>query len=98
MGVDLMLTFQVFVVVALSATFIGMGGLISYFGSKKTRMVGGVFSLLGLLMALVWYLMTYTGEETWRSVDMFNNIFAVVGVGAGIFAGIALFLVAIIKS
>ena len=98
MGMDLALTFQVFLVVALSATFIGMGGIISYFGTKKTRMVGGLFSILGLLMAFVWYYMTYMGDETWKPVDMVNNILAVIGAALGAAVGVALFLVAIIKS
>jgi len=95
---DLALTFQVFLVVALSATFIGMGGLIAYFGTKKTRMVGGIFSILGLIMAFVWYSMTYTGDKAWIPVDMVNNILAVIGAGLGAAAGVAIFLVAIIKS
>ncbi len=95
---DLALTFQVFLVVALSATFIGMGGMISYFGTKRTRMVGGLFSIIGLITAFIWYFMTYMGDETWKPVDMVNNILAVVGAGLGAAAGVALFLVAIIKS
>ena len=98
MDPDIWLTFQVFIVVALAATFILMGALIAYFGSKKTRIVGAGFSVLGLLLALVWYSQTYMGDMPWREVDMFNNILAVIGAGLGAVAGVGLFLVAIIKS
>ena len=98
MGMDLALTFQVFLVVALSATFIGMGGMISYFGTKKTRVVGALFSIIGLITAFIWYYMTYMGDKPWKPVDMVNNILAVLGAALGAAAGVGLFLVAIIKS
>lgn len=98
MGMDLALTFQVFLVVALSATFIGMGGMISYFGTKKTRVVGVLFSIIGLITAFIWYYMTYMGDKPWIPVDMVNNILAVLGAALGAAAGVGLFLVAIIKS
>ncbi len=95
---DLWLTFQVFLVVGLSAVFVLMGCLIAYFGTRKTRMVGGVFSIIGLVTALFWYVMTYNGDKTWIPVDMVNGILAIIGAGLGAAAGVALFLVAIIKS
>ena len=70
---------------------LGMGLLIAYYGSSKTRNVGFLFLLLGLLLG---YYLTTTGD----TVELHNSLLAFIGGMLGGILGIIAFLVAIIKS
>ena len=72
-------------------SMLGMGLLIAYYGSSKTRNVGFLFLLLGLLLG---YYLTTTGD----TVELHNSFLAFVGGMLGGILGIIAFLVAIIKS
>ena len=71
---------------------LGMGLLISYYGSSKTRNVGLVFLLAGI--GLAYYLV----EMDTSDVSFLNGMLAFVGGMVGGIIGIVVFLVAIIKS
>ena len=73
-------------------SMIGMGLLIAYYGSSKTRNVGIVFLLIGV--ALAYYLI----EIDTSDVAFWNGMLAFIGGMAGGIIGIIIFLVAIIKS
>ena len=72
-------------------SMLSMGLLIAYYGSSKTRNVGFLFLLLGLLLG---YYLTTTGD----TVELHNSLLAFVGGMLGGILGIIAFLVAIIKS
>tara|TARA_B100000586_G_C19738633_1_gene272865 strand:- start:54 stop:329 length:276 start_codon:yes stop_codon:yes gene_type:complete len=72
-------------------SMLGMGLLIAYYGSSKTRNVGSLFLILGLLLG---YYLTTTGD----TVELHNSLLAFVGGMLGGVLGIIAFLVAIIKS
>jgi hypothetical protein len=88
----LMLTFALFMVLA--------GAFTAYFGSGKSRTIGIVLLLVGLIVGIVWvYLGGFTdiinvwlGDVVWAA---FLNIIAAV-IGALIAIGV--FLLAIMKS
>jgi len=73
-------------------SMIGMGLLIAYYGSSKTRNVGIVFLLIGV--GLAYYLI----EMDTSDVAFWNGMLAFVGGMVGGIIGIIVFLVAIIKS
>ena len=73
-------------------SMMGMGLLIAYYGSSKTRNVGIVFLLIGV--GLAYYLI----EMDTSDVVFWNGMLAFIGGMAGGIIGIIIFLVAIIKS
>jgi len=88
----MILTFGLFMILA--------GAFTAYFGSGKSRMIGVVLLVVGLVVGLIWvYLAGFTdiigvwlGDVVWSA---FLNIIAAV-IGALIAVGI--FLLAIMKS
>jgi hypothetical protein len=85
---------EIAVIMGITGTMLsmlGMGLLIAYYGSSKTRNVGFLFLLLGLLLG---YYLTTTGD----TVELHNSLLAFVGGMLGGILGIIAFLVAIIKS
>ena len=73
-------------------SMLGMGLLIAYYGSSKTRNVGLVFLILGV--ALAYYLV----EIDTSNVAFLNGVLAFLGGMVGGIIGIIVFLIAIIKS
>ena len=73
-------------------SMLGMGLLIAYYGSSKTRNVGFLFLLVAV--GLCYYLMTTTDD----AVELHNSLLAFIGGMIGGVLGIIAFLVAIIKS
>lgn len=94
----LFMDFYVIAIVAFSIVAFFGGILMTKFGSGKSKVMGIVVMILGILAAGLWYLQTYKGDETWRSVEMANAIFAVIGGIIGAIVGLGLFLIAIMKS
>tara|TARA_B100000579_G_scaffold377767_1_gene344039 strand:+ start:928 stop:1194 length:267 start_codon:yes stop_codon:yes gene_type:complete len=74
-------------------SMLGMGLLISYYGSSKTRNVGVVFLLIGIVIA---YYVTL--PENYADVAFWNSMLAFIGGMVGGIIGIIIFLIAIIKS
>ena len=73
-------------------SMLGMGLLIAYYGSSKTRNVGVGFLLVGI--GLAYYLV----EMDTSNVAFWNGMLAFLGGMIGGIIGIIVFLVAIIKS
>ena len=73
-------------------SMLGMGLLIAYYGSSKTRNVGFLFLVIGV--ALAYYLVKIDASD----VAFGNGMLAFVGGMIGGIIGIIVFLIAIIKS
>ena len=78
--------------IGIMLSMFGMGLLIAYYGSSKTRNVGVGFLLVGI--GLAYYLV----EMDTSDVAFWNGMLAFVGGMIGGVIGIIVFLVAIIKS
>ena len=78
--------------IGVMLSMLGMGLLIAYYGSSKTRNVGLVFLLAGI--GLAYYLV----EMDTSDVSFLKGMHAFVGGMVGGIIGIVVFLVAIIKS
>ena len=78
--------------VGVMLSMLGMGLLIAYYGSSKTRNVGFGFLIVGV--GLAYYLV----EIDTSNVAFWNGMLAFVGGMIGGIIGIIIFLVAIIKS
>ena len=73
-------------------SMLGMGLLIAYYGSSKTRNVGFLFLVFGIVIAY------YLVEMDTSNVALWNGVLAFLGGMVGGIVGIIVFLVAIIKS
>jgi hypothetical protein len=78
-------------IVGMMISMLGMGLLIAYYGSSKTRNVGFLFLAVGLGLG---YYLTTTGDD----VEVHHALLAFIGGMVGGIIGIIAFLVAIIKS
>ena len=78
-------------IVGMMISMLGMGLLIAYYGTSKTRNVGFLFLVVGLGLG---YYLTTTGD----AVEVHNSLLAFIGGMLGGIIGIIAFLVAIIKS
>ena len=78
--------------VGVVISMLGMGLLIAYYGSSKTRNVGFLFLVVGA--ALAYYLVEMDASD----VVFMNGMLAFLGGMIGGIIGIIVFLVAIIKS
>ncbi len=91
-----MLTFALFLLVA--------GIFTAYFGSGKSRKIGGGLLGLGLVLGLVWILIcsTFILEEPIFEVSIktviIQSILVIVGAALGAAAAIGMFLAAIMKA
>ena len=96
MSEDITLALTLFTV-GFAVVMLGMGALVAYYGSKKTRNAGFGFILLGLLATYFWYYQSYV-DGAWFEVAMPGALLAVAGGFAGAIVGVIIFLIAIIKS
>ena len=76
-------------------SMLGMGLLIAYYGSSKTRNVGFVFLIVGAGLA---YYLAEMGMNAHSGESFMNGMLAFLGGMLGGIIGIIIFLVAIIKS
>jgi hypothetical protein len=83
--------------VGFAIVLLGMGALVAYYGSKKTRNAGFGFILIGVIAFWYWNSQSLAGEA-WAGVAMMDSLLAVAGGFAGAIVGVIIFLVAIIKS
>lgn len=97
--------FYVILVVAFSIIAFFGGILMAYFGSGRSKVMGIVVTVIGVLAGLLWIYKTYEtlnimdgGNGTWREVAMWHAISSVCGGIVGVVAGLGLFLIAIMKS
>ena len=92
MEADMMEIIVAMFIVGAELAMLGMGLLIAYYGSSKTRNVGFLFLLVAV--GLCYYLITTTSD----AVELHNSLLAFIGGMLGGILGIIAFLVAIIKS
>ena len=83
--------------VGLGLSMLGMGLLIAYYGSSKTRNVGFLFLLVAVVLFYLLYDDDLLGKYT-VGVELHNSLLAFIGGMLGGILGIIAFLVAIIKS
>jgi len=83
--------------VGFAIVMLGMGALVAYYGSKKTRNAGFAFILIGVIDFWYWNMQSIAGGA-WAGVAMLDSLLAVAGGFAGAIVGVIIFLVAIIKS
>ena len=95
MDVDIVISMGL---VGIMLSMLGMGLLIAYYGSSKTRKVGIVFLLLGVVLAIYLVGMPSNHPIDTSDVAFWNSMLAFVGGMVGGMLGIIAFLVAIIKS
>ena len=96
MSAEMTLALTLFTV-GFAIVMFGMGALVAYYGSQKTRNAGFGFILLGVVATYGWYYQTYV-DGVWRAVVMPDALLAIAGGFAGAIVGVVIFLVAIIKS
>ena len=96
MSEDMTLALTMFTV-GFAIVMLGMGALVAYYGSKKTRNAGFAFILIGAVATWYWNTQSVAGG-TWAGVAMLDSLLAVTGGFAGAIVGVIIFLVAIIKS
>ena len=91
----IMLVFAIVMVVA--------GIFSAFFGSGKSRMVGIVLLVIGIVVGIIWvYLTGYSDIDVFADVAlwdvMYDAIINIVAALIGALAAIGLFLVAVMKS
>ena len=96
MSEDMTLALALFTV-GFAVVMLGMGALVAYYGSKKTRNAGFAFILIGAVDFWYWNMQSVAGGA-WAGVAMLDSLLAVAGGFAGAIVGVIIFLVAIIKS
>ncbi|HIM33677.1 MAG TPA: hypothetical protein EYI97_04250 [Candidatus Poseidoniales archaeon] len=96
MSEDMTLVLTLFTV-GFAIVMLGMGALVAYYGSKKTRNAGFAFIFIGAIAFWYWNAQSLAGEA-WAGVAMMDSLLAVAGGFAGAIVGVIIFLVAIIKS
>ena len=96
MSAEMTLALTLFTV-GFAIVLLGMGALVAYYGSKKTRNAGFGFILLGAVATWYWNSQSLAGG-VWAEVAMMDSMLAVAGGFTGAIVGVIIFLVAIIKS
>ena len=106
MSEDMTLALTLFTV-GFAIVMLGMGALVAYYGSKKTRNAGFAFILIGVIDFWYWNMQSlpvgsswwiFSAGGAWAGVAMLDSLLAVAGGFAGAIVGVIIFLVAIIKS
>ena len=97
MSDDMTLALTMFTV-GFAIVMLGMGTLVAYYGSKKTRNAGFAFILIGAVATWYWNAQARVAGGAWVDVAMLDSLLAVAGGFAGAIVGVIIFLVAIIKS
>ena len=96
MSEDMTLALTLFTV-GFAIVMLGMGAIVAYYGSKKTRNAGFAFIFIGAIAFWYWNTQSVTGGA-WAEVAMLDSLLAVAGGFAGAIVGVIIFLIAIIKS
>ena len=105
---DSLLNTFLFVLLMSFAIFSLVAGIFTaYFGAGKSRAIGGVLLVLGLVVILVWIYFTFMssypddsilGIVHWEAARTLEAFVTVLGAIVGAVVAIVLFLVAIMKS
>jgi MFS family permease len=73
----------------------------AYFGSGKSRGIGGALIIVGIIfLGLLYYLMTgyEATKATWNLQLIYDAIVVIIGAGIGAIAALGIFLAVIMKS
>jgi hypothetical protein len=105
---DSLLNTFLFVLLMSFAIFSLIAGIFTaYFGAGKSRAIGGVLLVLGLVVILIWIYFTFMSEYPddtllgivhWEAAKTLDAFVTVLGAIVGAVIAIVLFLVAIMKS
>ncbi len=95
--------FLTIIILAFAIVMVLAGIFTAYFGSGKSRSVGVVLFLVGLVVGIVWaYLTGWSTVEPFCDVALwdvfYNALINLIGVLVGALIAVAIFLVAVMKS
>jgi len=97
---DLYVAFLSMFLLAFGLSALGLGAFTTYFGAGKSRIIGMILTLIGIVVLLIFYFMTidYFGYD-WESEDVFNAFLIVIGIiiGAAVSFGLVIGLMMVIK-
>ena len=95
-------TFIVIFIMSFGVVALMSGLFTAYFGAGKSRVIGLILTLVGLLILLVSVYLAWndsvTGPIDWGHVYVLEAVLVIVAAGLGAMAGVFLFLLAIMKS
>jgi len=89
------------VLILVFALFMLLAGIFTaYFGSGKSRMIGVVLLVIGLVVGILWVVMGYSdiGIKVDLSGVIWNAFVYIIAAVIGALAAIGVFLLAIMKS
>ena len=97
------MSFLTIVVFVFALVMLIAGAFTAYFGSGKSRTVGLVLLVIGLVVGLIWaYLVGWSNIELFSDVQawevMRDTIIKIIAALRGALAAIGIFLVAVMKS
>jgi len=97
------MSFLTIVVFVFALVMLIAGAFTAYFGSGKSRTVGLVLLVIGLVVGLIWaYLVGWSNIELFSDVQawevMRDTIIKIIAALIGALAAIGIFLVAVMKS
>lgn len=107
MNVEMMIGWWEFLTILLFIFGLCMviaGAFTAYFGSGKSRTIGGVLLIVGLVVGILWFWLTWKTDNGIYTVDvnlqglLFGSILILVATIIGALAAVGLFLLAIMKS
>ena len=103
MAIMTMMDFLTVAVIAFAIVMILAGLFVAYFGTGKSRSVGCILLIVGILVGGIWaYLCGYSDIETFKKVAMWDvflrALVNLIGVLVGALIAVGIFLVAVMKS
>jgi hypothetical protein len=103
MAIMTMMDFLTVAVIAFAIVMILAGLFVAYFGTGKSRSVGCILLIVGILVGGIWaYLCGYSDIEAFKKVAMWDvflrALVNLIGVLVGALIAVGIFLVAVMKS
>ena len=97
------MAFLTIIMLVFALVMVVAGVFSAFFGSGKSRMVGVVLLLIGIVIGIIWvYLTGYSDVEVFADVQlwdvMYDAVINIVAAIIGALAAVGLFLVAVMKS
>ena len=88
---DLYVAFASMFLLSFGIVALGLGIFTTYFGAGKSRAIGVILSLIGVVVLLIFYLMTidHFGYD-WMKDDVYDSFLGVIGMLIGVILSIAL--------
>ncbi len=99
---DLM-TFVTLIVLAFAIVMVAAGAFAAILGSGKSRALGGVMAVVGLIVFVVWaWLVGWSDISPFCEVELYdtlyNAIVNLIGVLIGALVAVGIFLITVLKS